>query len=242
MNESFAKPLEALKILIVDDEKMSREALQEFLSNLTTSIQTAQDGQEAIDLLRKEEFDLVLTDLKMPKADGLMVLEEAKSINPDIHVVIITGFASLETALEAIKKGAYDYITKPFKLDEMVVVVRNAAEKIKLTKENKGLVQQLKETRLTLNELREKQKDIRSQFNQIEGKMEESQEKINHIAENLQTMRILPNKVLPLHYQQSPSIKNDRLAELEHLGRLREQGILTEAEFNQLKKHLLESY
>lgn len=242
MNHSAEKLLDALKILIVDDEKMSRETLREFLSYLTHTIQIAQDGQEAIDLIHKEEFDLIVTDLKMPKADGLKVLEEAKSIHPGIQVIIVTGFASLETALEAIKKGAYDYITKPFKLEEMEVVVRNAAEKIKLTRENKLLMEQLEKAHSTLRGLRKKQKDIKSQFDQIEGQVEESQEQINYIAKNLYGLRSLPNNLLPLHYHQLPRSKNERLAELERLGRLRERGILTESEFTYMKRTLLDSF
>lgn len=242
MNHSADKPLDFLRILIVDDEKMSRETLREFLSYLTDSIQTAQDGQEAIDFIQKEEFDLILTDLKMPKADGLKVLEVAKSINSGIQVIIITGFASLETALEAIKKGAYDYITKPFKLEEMEVVVRNAAAKIKLTMENKLLINQLDKAHLSLRELRKKHKDIKSQFDKIEGQVEESQEQINYITENLYGMRSLPNNLLPLHYYQQQWSKGERLAELERLGRLRAQGILSEAEFTNLKRRLLESF
>jgi DNA-binding NtrC family response regulator len=81
----------------------------------------------------------------MPGANGIEVMRKAKEANPDVQVIIITGYASLETAIEAIKEGAYDYITRPFKLDEMKVVVENACEKIRLMKENQRLIQNLEE-------------------------------------------------------------------------------------------------
>ena len=95
--------------------------------------------------MRKEIFDLIITDLMMPGADGMEVLREAKERNPDSVVILVTGYASLDSALQAIRGGAYDYIRKPFKLDELEIVVKNACEKIMLVRENKGLLRRLKE-------------------------------------------------------------------------------------------------
>ena len=94
------------------------------------------DGEEAIELLNRDMFDLVITDLRMPKIDGMEVLRAAKSASPETVVLIITAFASADSAVEAMKQGAYDYLTKPFQVDEVQLIVRNALEKRRLTTEN----------------------------------------------------------------------------------------------------------
>jgi len=94
------------------------------------------DGEEAIDHLNKEIFDLVITDLRMPKVDGMEVLKAVKSASPETVVLVITAFASADSAVEAMKQGAYDYLTKPFQVDEVQLIIRNALEKRRLTTEN----------------------------------------------------------------------------------------------------------
>ncbi len=94
------------------------------------------DGEDAVELLQKEIFDLVITDLRMPKVDGMEVLKAVKSASPETVVLIITAFASADSAVEAMKQGAYDYLTKPFQVDEVQLIIRNALEKRRLTTEN----------------------------------------------------------------------------------------------------------
>lgn len=100
------------------------------------AVTSAMDGEEAIELLNKEIFDLVITDLRMPKIDGMEVLKAVKSASPETVVLIITAFASADSAVEAMKQGAYDYLTKPFQVDEVQLIIRNALEKRRLTTEN----------------------------------------------------------------------------------------------------------
>ena len=104
------------------------------------------NGQEAIRDFKNQPYDLVIADLMLPGADGLQVLKEVKARYPECEVIIITGYASLDTAIQAIRGGAYDYIRKPFKLEELEVAVKNASEKIPLIRENRHLLQQLKDT------------------------------------------------------------------------------------------------
>ncbi|MBI1823658.1 MAG: sigma-54-dependent Fis family transcriptional regulator, partial [Nitrospirae bacterium] len=106
------------KILIVDDEKSMREFLGIVLSNEGYAVTTASDGEEAIQQIGKDIFDLVITDIKMPKMSGLDVLKGVKEVSPDTLVLMITAFATTETAIEAMKQGAYNYLIKPFKIDE----------------------------------------------------------------------------------------------------------------------------
>ena len=101
------------------------------------------DGREALELLQTQDIDLVITDLKMPQVGGMGVLEQAKRINPDTVVIIITGYGSIQSAIEAVKKGAYDYIEKPFEPDEFSVVVRRAAEYVRLLRENRTLQREI---------------------------------------------------------------------------------------------------
>lgn len=124
------------KILVVDDEQSLRDVWSIMLKRAGYAVTSAMDGEEAIDLLNREIFDLVITDLRMPKIDGMEVLKAVKSVSPETVVLIITAFATADSAVEAMKQGAYDYLTKPFQVDEAQLIVRNALEKRRLTTEN----------------------------------------------------------------------------------------------------------
>ncbi len=124
------------KILIVDDERSMQDVLSIMLKRAGYGVTVASDGEEAIGHVKKEIFDLVITDLKMPKVGGLEVLRAVKEVSPDTVVLVITAFASTESAVEAMKLGAYDYLTKPFQIDEVQLIIRNALEKRRLTTEN----------------------------------------------------------------------------------------------------------
>ena len=123
------------KILIVDDEPIARDNLDHILKKAGYLTLLAENGQQAIDLLKQEEVDLVLTDLRMKGKDGMAVLTEAKKLWPSTEVVVITGYASVDTAVEAMRQGAYDYVAKPFKIDELRVIVEKALEKTSLRRE-----------------------------------------------------------------------------------------------------------
>ncbi len=133
-----------IDILIVDDDKTFCKMLEDMLSREEhLKVTSTTDGLDATKKIKEKKFDLILTDLMMPGADGMEVLRVAKETDENVHVILVTGYASLETAMEAIKKGAYDYITKPFKLEEIKVAVQNACEKIQLIRQNQELVDSL---------------------------------------------------------------------------------------------------
>lgn len=119
------------KILIVDDEARILLLLQSLLKANGYDTVAAKDGQTALNLLKAESPDLVITDLRMSPMDGMTLFREIKEINPTIPVILLTAYASVETAIEAMKSGAFDYLTKPFKVDEMLATVRRAEEQIK---------------------------------------------------------------------------------------------------------------
>jgi DNA-binding NtrC family response regulator len=131
------------RILIVDDEPIARDNLAHIISKDGYSTKVAADGQQAIDILQKEEIDLVLTDLCMKGKDGMAVLDEAKRLWPTIEVVVITGHASVDTAVEAMRKGAYHYVAKPFKINELRAIVEKALEKNLLRREIHSLREQV---------------------------------------------------------------------------------------------------
>jgi DNA-binding NtrC family response regulator len=130
-------------ILVIDDEEIMREILETLLTREGYTVRLASSGQEGLDLARSLPFDAVIVDVMMPGIDGLKVLEELHKQDEELPVVMITAFASMENAISAMKKGAFDYITKPFKNDEVLVVLRNAIERRRLVAENVALKQNL---------------------------------------------------------------------------------------------------
>jgi len=117
------------KMLVVDDDRGMKEFLQIMLEKDGHAVSCAGGGTEALNLCRKNRFDLVLTDLKMPKVNGIDLLREIKTISPETAVILITAFASGETALAAMREGAFDYLEKDFDIDELKAVVRDALSK-----------------------------------------------------------------------------------------------------------------
>ena len=126
-------------ILIIDDEKSIRKTLNEILSFEGYKIDEAADGEEGLKKFKEKNFDIVLCDIKMPKLDGIEFLEKAREINDEVPIIIISGHGNIETAVEAVKKGAYDYISKPPDLNRMLITLRNAMEKTTLVAETKVL-------------------------------------------------------------------------------------------------------
>src|SRR5665647_2072784 len=126
-------------ILIIDDEKSIRKTLTEILSYEGYKIDEASDGEEGLKKFKEKTYDLVLCDIKMPKLDGIEFLEKAKEINNEVPIIIISGHGNIETAVEAVKKGAYDYISKPPDLNRMLITLRNAMDKTTLVAETKVL-------------------------------------------------------------------------------------------------------
>jgi two-component system response regulator PilR (NtrC family) len=124
------------KILVVDDEKSLREVMSIMLKRAGYDVTEASDGDQAIGQVNKEIYDLVITDLRMPKADGMDVLKAVKSLSPETVVLVVTAFGTADSAVEAMKQGAYDYLTKPFQIDEVQLIIRNALEKRRLSTEN----------------------------------------------------------------------------------------------------------
>ncbi len=126
-------------ILIIDDERAIRKTLNEILGFEGYKIEEAADGEEGLKKYQAATYDVVLCDIKMPKVDGLEFLGKATAINPDVPIIMISGHGTIETAVEAVKKGAFDFISKPPDLNRLLITIRNAMDKTKLVKEAKVL-------------------------------------------------------------------------------------------------------
>jgi len=148
-----------VRVLIVDDEKDIREGSQRIISRMDCHAQTASCGSEALKILEKESFSIMLLDLKMPGIDGMEVLRRVKEKDKNILVIIITGFATVETAIEAMKKGAYDFIPKPFEPDHLRIVVNRAKEKLRLRWEAETMA---RERERTLSDLHTEKSRVRT--------------------------------------------------------------------------------
>ncbi len=144
MNETHA-------VLAVDDEPVVRDLLTRLLPSQGFSVQAVEDSDKGLEALRDGHFDLVLLDLMLPRKSGLEVVKEIQAIDPDVEIVMLTAFASVETAVEATKSGVFAYLVKPFKNDELLLVMKNALERRSLTLENQRLRKSLKPTFLVEN-------------------------------------------------------------------------------------------
>jgi len=136
--------METAKILVVDDDAVARDLLADALKKEGYEVEAFSNGEEAIERGRRSRVDVVLTDIKMGTVDGLTVLREFKRFSPDTSIVLLTSFGSLEGAIEAIKQGAYDYLAKPFKKEEIKLVVRRSLDHSQLVRENARYRDELK--------------------------------------------------------------------------------------------------
>lgn len=139
-------------ILVIDDERAIRNVLKDILSNEGYKIDEAADGEEGLKKFMATNFDVVLCDIKMPKMDGLEFLQKATEANPDVPIIMISGHGNIETAVEAVKKAAFDYISKPPDLNRLLITIRNATDKNVLVKETKTLKRKVSKTQEIIGE------------------------------------------------------------------------------------------
>jgi YesN/AraC family two-component response regulator len=221
-----------IKVLIVDDDQICREILADALGTLGVEVSLAGDGIEGLEKLAVEPFDILITDLNMPRMDGLKLLQEAREHYPHILTIIITGYGSLESAIEAIRTGTYDYIQKPFKIEEIQIVTRNAIEKIEMLREKNLMLEELRTAYRKLHQF-EAERESRP-----EGHLEGFSEGASDAA---RTLHLFPRHTLPLSLlERSPDEPNRVLAVLERLKDLRRQRIINDDELERLKKSVLD--
>jgi DNA-binding response OmpR family regulator len=221
-----------IRVLIVDDDQICREILRETLATHEVEVTLAGDGIEGLEKLSAGPFDILITDLNMPRMDGLTLLQEARKHYPHILTIIITGYGSLESAIEAIRKGTYDYIQKPFKIEEILIVTRNAIEKIKMLREKHRILEELG---LAYRKLHQFEAERASREDPAAREAEDGSSEI------LNTVCLFPRHTLPLSlFERSPEEPGDILTVLERLKDLRQQGIISDDELDRLKKRVLD--
>ncbi len=214
-----------LNILLIDDDKKLLSALRSLALEEGLHVTTCEDGLDGIQKCREMKHDLVITDLMMPGASGLEVLREARKANPETLVVLITGYASLESAIQAIREGAYDYVAKPFKLEEIRILLHNAAERIHLVRENERLVRELQEAYAQIQGV----KEIMGMGKTAPGDPQDPPHPF------------IAGSMLPLYYQHSAAASPGFLSDLERISALLEKGFISKEEFELCKSRLLKT-
>ncbi len=230
-----------IKVLVVDDDVDLRSALTEYISKMGVKVRAAGNLVEAQKLLQTEAvpFDLVLSDLKIPGGSGMDVLRAAHARSPESLVTIITGYASMETAIEAIRLGAHNYITKPFSLSEIGVQVRNMIERVTLSKENARLSIRLQELYQQVNRAQNERADVFRLHEDISRNIQENTRKLD--------------KLLTLHsakmaVTQTPVVHPDKSAipmlvqAIERLDKLKETTGMSPLELEEKKRNLIEEF
>jgi DNA-binding response OmpR family regulator len=220
-----------VRILIVDDDDVYRDLLKDSIEELGVEVDLAADGVQALEKLQVATFDVLVTDLNMPRMDGLKLLTYARQLHPSILTIIITGYGSLESAIEAIREGAYDYVQKPFKIEQITVVARNAIEKVRILRDKARL---LKELELAYRKLQLLERESHARQSDGEPAIAEG------TAEN--TVFLFPRQSLPLYLLETPLENADQtLTKLERLKVLKKDGVISESEFSFLKKSIINS-
>lgn len=209
----------SLCILIAEDDLNLGEALAGFLRDQGHGVDLAKDGREALEYLEHNDYQLVITDLVMPGADGLAVLRAAKQKDKDSLVVVMTGYASVDSALEATREGAYDYLRKPFKLQEINIAVANAARLLALRRENR--------------KLREKLLDLTARLKSLEEPHRKSDSDTSASGSHKEKAPSAPLAEVPPHGR-----PDRHQTDLLRLRRLYQQNLITEKEYRAIKDRL----
>jgi YesN/AraC family two-component response regulator len=236
-----------LRILVVDDERMYCALLEQTLAAEGYAVDTADNGRQALARFAERDYDIVLTDLQMPDVNGIEVLKAAKARRPATIGIIVTGFASLDTALAAIKDGVYDYITKPFQLEEIKLTVKNAGERLRLETEREDLVQRLEKAYAVIQGLTKNRREYQDKIAEIDQQLLSRQ---RELTDDMRRLRGFHDRVLPAQFRGAKAAAGKEAAPVEgrsafeQLNRavqLRNEGAITEEEFRLLKKKIIGS-
>ena len=187
------------KVLVVDDEHLILQIISDIFTGEGYDVVTAFNFDKALQLLKEDSFHAVLTDIRMPKNNGMDLLESIRVFSMDLPVIIMTGFASLETAMEAVKHGAFDYLTKPLDFNKLKSVLRHAIEKYELVLENRRLVQELQEINATLElKVKERNRELENILNSTHESIITTDKELIIKSTNPQTSKIFGRDVIGL--------------------------------------------
>lgn len=216
--------VQSIRVLVADDDEVFLEILAEAVQGAGANAMLAPDGLAALERLSESDFDILITDLNMPRMDGLTLLRQTRVLYPEILCIMITGFGSLESAIEALRLGAYDYIQKPFMVEQVSVTIRNAVERVVVFKERSALLKKIEilHKRLCL----------------LEGKRYPEYE-IYDSTGNLVGGPLILDFRSDTFLQEPLGNPNRALAALEAFKGLWRDGAITEADFERLRKAIM---
>ena len=217
----------AVRVLVADDDEIFLEILAETVEEAGAAVELAPDGLAALEQLSAGDFDILISDLNMPRMDGLTLLRQVRTLYPHILSILITGFGSLESAIQALRLGAYDYIQKPFMVEQVAVTIRNAVERVKAYKERAGLLLEIE--------------NLHRKICSLEGKRY-SESKVYDSSGNLISGPLLANlpAFRPDAFLEKPQGNPNRaISALEALKGLKRDGIISDSELHRLKQLII---
>lgn len=221
---------EPIRLLICDDDELCREILRDAIQEERVEISLASDGVDALEKLEAESFDILIIDLNMPRMDGLTLFSIVHKRQPEILAIIISGYGSLDAAIEAIHQGAYDYIQKPFKIEEIIAPVKNAVERVRLSRENAALRMEL---HTVYGKLQRIESEMHEWRNQEDARLPAGESPLSSYL-------LFERNTVPVF--DTPQVDKDPdnvLVALERLRELRKAQIINEDELQRLKKMFL---
>ena len=230
---------ENTQILVVDDEKIFRNLLFRALDTQGYQVTVAKDGEEGLDLVKKQFYDIVITDVMMPKLGGIELLTKINEHSPGTIVIIITGYASLDSAMQAIKEGAYDYITKPFQIEDILHAVERAVEKIQLVRQNKKLISELEKAYLRIQGLLENKHGLSEEMALVNKELSKSQ---HDLLKGMFALKKYQSELAQRKYL-APELttEKDFLLKIKDAAKMREDGKISDGEYRLIKSRLLET-
>ncbi|MHC1726656.1 MAG: response regulator [Syntrophobacteraceae bacterium] len=217
----------AIRVLVADDDEIFLEILAETVEEAGAEVELAPDGMAALEQLSSCEFDILISDLNMPRMDGLTLLRQVRTLYPHVLSILITGFGSLESAIEALRLGAYDYIQKPFMVEQVAVTIRNAIDRVKSFKERTVLLQKIE--------------TLHKKLCWLEGKRypdNEVYDSSGNLVSRPLTMEI-PSFRSDTFLERPQGSPNRAITALESLKGLKREGVITESELERLKRVII---
>jgi CheY-like chemotaxis protein len=218
----------AVRVVVADDDEIFQEILAEAVEETGASAELASDGLAALEKLSAGDFDILISDLNMPRMDGLTLLRQVRTLYPHILSILITGFGSLESAIQALRLGAYDYIQKPFMVEQVSVTVRNAVDRVRTYKEKATLIREIEK--------------LHRRIYSLEGK-HYSDCKVFDRSGNLMSGPLLADlpAFRPDAFLEKPlGNPNRAIVSLEALKGLRRDGIISDSELRRLKQLIID--
>ncbi len=210
-----------VRVLVADDDEVFLEILAETVEQADAAVELASDGLAALEQLAAGDFDILISDLNMPRMDGLTLFRQVRTFYPHILCILITGFGSLESAIQALRLGAYDYIQKPFMMEQVGVTIRNAVDRVKAYKERAGLLLEIENLQRRICSLEGRQYSGGGNYATAVGG-----------ALQADLARFRPDAFL----EKPLGNPNRAITALEALKGLKRDGIITDAELDRLKQ------